>query len=383
MAPEPVAAARSCTGWASTTRPPNSIRVFNRTTGRVERVNFRRYVGVVMASGEWPARMPPAVLQAGAVAVKQFAWYHSLQGRHRPSFVTASGQCYDVTSSTRDQMYRPAIANVSPKHWQAIDSTWGLSVRKNGRFTLTQYNSGSARNCGADANGRIMKQRSARNCANRGYSARQILRTYYGPNVSLSGGSGGTDAPRARSADSQTAEARGQRRAASRQVMTRPVAPQPEVEVVPWWQSALGEEPMADAPVRAGAGQAMAEDAAADSAQAEIRLTTVGGATDQFPPLVVRSPPDDSGAILARTTVSFVGRSLRLAAVPGPAGDVVSVYVDDEPVAMVDTSWSATHEEVVIFEREWDGEELHTIELLLSGASEQLRLEVEANQIHY
>jgi hypothetical protein len=181
MAPQSVEASRSCTGWTSTTRPPDTIRVLRRD-GTVEQVDFRRYVGIVMASGEWPSRMATQLLRAGAVAVKQFAWFHSLQGNHRRSFVTESGECYDVLSTTRDQLYRPDRASVTNKQWNAIDATWSLSVRKNGRFMLTQYNSGSsATECGSDANGRVIRQRSARDCANKGYSARQILRTHLSP----------------------------------------------------------------------------------------------------------------------------------------------------------------------------------------------------------
>jgi hypothetical protein len=187
MAPwstDTAAAGRSCTGWTSRTTPPKNIRVFTPRTGKVAKVNFRRYVAVVMAR-EWPAYLPPATLEAGAIAVKQFAWYHSLAGNHRRGFVTRSGKCFDVLSTTRDQLYQPHKARIHSRHWRAIDRTWGISLRKGskGKFFLTQYRYGAKVRCGRDADGRRLMERSAVSCARKGYAADQILATYYGPRL--------------------------------------------------------------------------------------------------------------------------------------------------------------------------------------------------------
>ena len=75
----PAQAAGSCTGWASTVTPPPHINVLRTALGRVETVPFRRYVEVVMA-GEWGPQNAREALRAGAVAVKQYAWYYAMAG---------------------------------------------------------------------------------------------------------------------------------------------------------------------------------------------------------------------------------------------------------------------------------------------------------------
>jgi hypothetical protein len=180
----PVDARGSCTGWHSRVVPPTSIRVL-RKSGRVEKVNFRRYVAVVMGSGEWPYWMPQAALEAGAVAVKQFAWYHTLAGHHRSSYYDARGQCYDVRDGTRDQIYRPERARIRTNMLRAIDQTWSTSLRRNGNFILTPYRAGRRNPCGSDSDGRKMFQKSVMDCARRGWSAKRIHARYYGPNLSI------------------------------------------------------------------------------------------------------------------------------------------------------------------------------------------------------
>lgn len=180
----PVAAGGSCTGWQSLTVPPTSIRV-RVGRNRVHQVDFKRYVAIVMGH-EWGGYLPQATLDAAAIAVKQYAWYHALAGHHRGHYVTASGKCYDVSDTTADQIFKPAGAHVSPKHWQAIDKTWNISLRKNGHFLMTGYRTGNRGvHCGRDADGWHMKARSAIDCARRGLSGLQILRRYYSPNLEL------------------------------------------------------------------------------------------------------------------------------------------------------------------------------------------------------
>jgi len=180
----PVDAGSSCTGWQSRVEPPASIRVL-RKDGRVEKVEFRRYVAVVMGSGEWPYWMPQAALEAGAVAVKQFAWYHARAGYHRRSYYNARGHCYDVRDGTRDQLYRPERARIRDNMLRAIDTTWATSLLRNGKFILTQYRSGKRNPCGSDADGRKLFQKSVVDCARRGWNANRILARYYGPNLSI------------------------------------------------------------------------------------------------------------------------------------------------------------------------------------------------------
>jgi hypothetical protein len=161
--------------------PPRTIRVFNTRTGRVSQVDFRRYVGEVMASGEWPTWMSRAALAVGAVAVKQYAWYYTLRGHHRDWYRTASGACYDVRDDVTDQLFRPRRSGPTPKQLRAIEATWRLTVRKKGRFFLTGYRAGNRVRCARDADGWHLFQASVENCAQRGWSRERIQRAYYSP----------------------------------------------------------------------------------------------------------------------------------------------------------------------------------------------------------
>jgi hypothetical protein len=182
--PTTVAAGRSCTGWTSRVTPPKSIRVLRTRSGRVERVPFRRYVLEVMASGEWPGRLHPTTLEAGAVATKQYAWYYALKGHHRPGFAR-NGRCYDVRDDTKDQLFRPERARPTKRQRQAVAATWGLSLRKNGRFFLTGYRAGTRRRCAADANGWKLYALSVQACARKGWSRQRVQRAYLSPNLSF------------------------------------------------------------------------------------------------------------------------------------------------------------------------------------------------------
>jgi hypothetical protein len=137
-----------------------------------------------MASGEWPSSFPQPRLRLGPA--KQYAWYYALKGHHRSWYRTRSGVCYDVRDDTVDQLYRPGGGAPTARQWRAVDATWGLSLRKNGRFFLTGYRAGSASRCAADANGWRLYARSMRDCAGRlGWSRQRIQRAYYAPNMAF------------------------------------------------------------------------------------------------------------------------------------------------------------------------------------------------------
>lgn len=179
----PVFAGDSCTGWQSRYVPPDTIRV-RRADDRVETVDFRRYVGVVMAK-EWPGWVPEQAREAGAVAVKQYGWYYALEGKHRASYVNARGQCYDVKDGTADQLYKPEMVTVGEKIWSVVDATWGLSLRKSGRFFLTGYRAGTSSECASDVNGWKLFAKSVIDCANKGWTRERIQRTYYAPDITF------------------------------------------------------------------------------------------------------------------------------------------------------------------------------------------------------
>ena len=179
----PVAAGVSqrdaCSSWTSSTTPPRYIRVLRVRLGRVERVPLRQYVVTVMAV-EWPGYLPQALVEAGAVAVRQYAWYHAMHPR-----ITRHGRCYDVKDSTDDQLYKPRRASVTADHYQAADATSGVRLVKDGQLLMTAYRTGVKVACGHDRTGWKLFARSAIRCARNGYSWRRILSLYYGPNLQV------------------------------------------------------------------------------------------------------------------------------------------------------------------------------------------------------
>lgn len=180
----PVAQAASrCAGWVSRVSPPPSIRVLRTASGTVEEVHFTTYVATVMASGEWPTWLPRTALEAGATAVKQYAWYYRLRGNHRSHYRTAAGECYDVRDDTNDQLYRPEYARPTQKQLDAIAATWALSLRKNGRFFLTGYRAGADVGCAKDTDGWRLYAASVERCSRQGWSRQRIQERYYAPRI--------------------------------------------------------------------------------------------------------------------------------------------------------------------------------------------------------
>lgn len=169
-----------CSRWTSTTTPPDYIRVYRNRSGRIDRVPFRKYVITVLGR-EWPGYLPMPVIEAGAVAAKQYAWYHALQGPRR----MRDGRCFDVRDGIQDQLYRPGHARVRQDHYQAVDATWNVTLLKNGKFFMTGYRAGNKGRCGRDANGWKLYARTAVRCARGGKDFLQILRIYYGPDLNI------------------------------------------------------------------------------------------------------------------------------------------------------------------------------------------------------
>jgi hypothetical protein len=177
-----VVQAATCTGWSSTTTPPPTVRVLRTGTGVVETVDFQTYVNVVMAT-EWPSNWPIEALRAGAVTVKQYAWYYTMHYRGG----TGTGGCYDVKDNTIDQVYLPETRTPVASHLYAVGSTWTESLLKDGAFILTGYRSGSDVACGADADGYHLWQYSAHYCAYDGKTGEDILHVYFDPGATLQG----------------------------------------------------------------------------------------------------------------------------------------------------------------------------------------------------
>ena len=184
-AADPPPAHAACgTNWQGKKEPPESIRVLRTATGKVEEVGFKRYVAVVMASGEWPSSLPVAQPEAGALATKQYGWYYALEGNHRDDYRNASGNCYDVRDDSKDQVYRPETAEPTEKQKTARDQLWGLSLRKNDKFFITGYRQGSATKCAQDHDEWRLYATSAQDCAERlDYDSIEILHAYYSPKL--------------------------------------------------------------------------------------------------------------------------------------------------------------------------------------------------------
>ena len=185
-----VLAAATCTGWTSDSLPPTTIRVLRTAgpaSGSVQVVPFRDYVTVVMAA-EWGSRAPAEALKAGAVAVKEYAWYHAMFWRGKSA---ADGSCYDVVDSSMDQIYAPETRVPAASLTAAVDATWGISVRKKTSLFVTHYDAGANVACGADADSWHLYQVSAMHCAQGGMTAEAILDTYYGPDLEIVGAAPG------------------------------------------------------------------------------------------------------------------------------------------------------------------------------------------------
>ncbi len=171
---EPAQARSTCTGWTSTLVPPTSIRVYRTAKKRTETVPFRTYVEKVMAA-EWGATAPAAALRAGAIAVKQFAWYHAMYWRGGKD---AAGRCYDVVDSSRDQIYDPSRSTAA-SHRAAVAATWWVTVRKGDRLFLTGYRPGTGA-CTAHIDGWKLYQRDAVDCVRRyADSDERLIRRFY------------------------------------------------------------------------------------------------------------------------------------------------------------------------------------------------------------
>ena len=171
---EPAQALSKCTGWSSSLVPPTSIRVYRTATKRTQAVPFRTYVETVMAA-EWGSTAPTAALRAGAVAVKQFAWYYAMYWRGGKD---AGGHCYDVTDTSTDQIYDPS-RKPATSHRAAVAATWAVSLRKGERFFLTGYRPGTG-SCTAHIDGWKLYQRDAVDCVHRyGDQAERLARRFY------------------------------------------------------------------------------------------------------------------------------------------------------------------------------------------------------------
>jgi hypothetical protein len=192
--------------WDSRKVPPPSIRVG--ITGRhddvtatkvrrIKTVPFKKYVKTVMRTEfpGWIARKRKggaAYITAGAVAVKQYAWYWTTR---KPRYLI-NGECFDVYDNVRDQVYDPGKRQSSVAEAltsKAVERTWTRIIRRKkvgggSEFVLPFYLHDGSRAAGACGGtppgykrGYRMFRSNALTCAKEGKGANAILVRSYTP----------------------------------------------------------------------------------------------------------------------------------------------------------------------------------------------------------
>ena len=326
-----------CSSWSSTSRPPQYIRVLRRAKGKVVRVPFQKYVVTVMGK-EWPSYLPQAVVEAGAVAVKQYGWYHAM-GRAKQ---TRGGACYDVVDGTGDQIYNPQKARVSGDHHRAADKTWNVRLLKNGRLFMTGYRRGNKVSCGRDKTkaGYKLYARSATQCARRGDNYLEILRRYYSPNLDIVNGRGGS---------SSAAQTRSQSRpqTSSRSVQTTSSSNTPNVT---------------------------------DDRSSRIRLSGswwYTSARNAINGTLLRS--SDPGAT---AKFRFTGRELELIGRRGPGRGTIDVFINGRRVSRVDMSAARKQPKSVMYSQTWRTSRTRVVKLVVVRTPNRSKVELDAIRVH-
>lgn len=139
----------------------------------VDRLRFDDYVRSVLPN-EWIASWPDAALDAGAIAVKQYAWYNAfVQPKWRNR-----GYAFDLLDTACDQVYKPNSAH--PRSDAAIVRTWSTVLTRDGRIFPTYYRSTDGY-CGALPD--CMGQWGSYDRAMEGMNGVDILLLYYAPAV--------------------------------------------------------------------------------------------------------------------------------------------------------------------------------------------------------
>jgi hypothetical protein len=176
-----VAWGTSCSGWTSETRPPRTIRVLRVATGEVQVVRFRRYAKNVL-SREWIPSWTRPSLRAGALVVRNYAWYQVLHWR---GGANGDGECYDVRDDVRDQVFDPSKP-IYRRAAAAVDAMWDRLLHRGGAVFPTYYAAGAVDEpCGANANGVRAWQWGTQACGRDGLTPAEIVTTYYYPDVEV------------------------------------------------------------------------------------------------------------------------------------------------------------------------------------------------------
>jgi hypothetical protein len=170
--PETIRVARTgyklCNEWLDAGRPVQYV----------EEIAFRDYVKHVLPN-EWIASWEPAALQAGAMAVKHFAWYKIItQVRHAETGA-------DVLDNTCDQYYAPDTNYDTTD--AAVDATWNYIMHREGRVFPVFYRNTRER-CEVTGADPCMPQWGTQEDAQAGDTWQQIVQRYYAPDVIFQNG---------------------------------------------------------------------------------------------------------------------------------------------------------------------------------------------------
>lgn len=145
--------------------PPTNVQ-------RVDRIPFMDYVRNVLPN-EWVTSWPTASLDAGTVAISQYAWSVAFVQRKW----TRYNYPFDVLDSTCDQVYKDRDPG---RNYSATDAVigrvWGTVLLRNGALFPTFYRAYDSQ-CGTNLD--CMGQYGSRDRANLGENGLQILQHYY------------------------------------------------------------------------------------------------------------------------------------------------------------------------------------------------------------
>lgn len=149
-----------CRDWLDAGRPVNAVETYD----------FRDYVKNVLPN-EWIARWHPDALRAGAMAIKNFAWYKILTRVRAPYGA-------DILDNTCDQYF---VSNTRQSSTDAaVDATWNYLMQRDGRIFGIHYLNSRAR-CDSSPYQPCMPQEGTQEDALAGYDWQWILSRYYAP----------------------------------------------------------------------------------------------------------------------------------------------------------------------------------------------------------
>ena len=137
----------------------------------VQTLRFVDYLRGVLPN-EWRAEWPDAALDVGAVAVKQYAWYHAFI---HPKW-SSRGYAFDLLDNTCDQYYRDNSADQRTD--VALARTWFTVLTRNSALFPLYYRA-LVEQCGTSAD--CLGQVESAQLASAGKSAADILAYYYSP----------------------------------------------------------------------------------------------------------------------------------------------------------------------------------------------------------